>query len=137
MAKQPKFRPSLTAAQIEHILSLCKKESPLSDSSISCISVLAPFKAKIDNEGISAAYVTTREPKEVREAALLTELTGVEVQDPTNVPKEVIWEAAYNKYVASPESCTLEEIKNAQEYRYVHDLMSPEEIERFEQYPLK
>lgn len=51
-----KYRPVLTAVQIEKIIFLAKTETPISDSSRSLIGTLAPFLAKIQANAVNAAY---------------------------------------------------------------------------------
>lgn len=127
----PKYRPVLTAAQILHILTLAKTESPdISDMSISLISSLAPFQAKIENAGIQAAYTTS--PR----VSLLDSIGGASSESiPVDRPllKEDYWEACYNKFLATPIACSLEEIAGAQEHKYLHQLMTPEELAKFEE----
>ena len=145
-----KYRPVLTAEQITHILHLAKTESPISNASISVISVLAPFEAKILNAGIKPAY--TEAPKKDILESLGGRTPAQKMADPpriTSYPtdsassasspvstehltKEQRWEAAYNKWSTNPSSCSLQEIKDAQEHRYLNDLMSPEEMVEFE-----
>lgn len=121
--KALKYRPVLTAAQITHILSLAKLESPMTDTSISVIATLSPFLAKIENAGITPAYST--------QAATSKDLDlGGSYQHES---KEAYWEHCYTKTKANPTSCSLEEIEAANEHRYIKDLMSVEEQAVFEQ----
>lgn len=134
----PKYRPVLTAAQIQHILALAKTEHPsISQASMSLIATLAPFAAKIDNAGITAAYSTT--PKQ----DLLSSLGGDAPAAPSHISassnnqaalmsKEEVWELAYNKYQSCPAACSLQEIRDSKEYAYLNDLMSAEEVAEFE-----
>lgn len=124
-ASKVKYRPVLTAAHIEKILELAKTEQPtISDISISLIGVLAPFKAKIDNDGIQPAYIV--EPR----ASIMDKLGAI---DPKYGTKENHWEACYirvQEYGA--DQCTLEEIKASNEHKYLNGLMSDEEAAHFE-----
>jgi len=128
-----KYRPVLTGGMIEHILSLCKKETPISSESISVIGVLAPFQAKIQNDAIAEAY-TVAPPKPSLEESLGLEVpaTTPSSSTPPRVSKEEYWHLCHTKYTLSPESCTLTEIQAAREHAYLHELMSPEEVEAFE-----
>lgn len=132
-AAQPKYRPVLTAAQILHILTLAKTESPISSASISLIATLAPFQAKIENAGIAPAYTTSP----VVSATSLEGLGAAPLEDLSYNPvgsynKEEYWERAYKKYSANPVACSLEEIHAAKEHMYLHELMSAEEVVEFE-----
>jgi hypothetical protein len=145
-SKQPasKYRPVLTAAMIDKILALAKSEVPITDISISIISTLVPFKAKIDNAAITAAY--TPKPAKVREDLLsslgglapsLDKLDDLGVMSPiasttSCASKEEYWAACYAKYTLTPTDCSLEEIEGSNEHKYLNGLMSIEEIEVFE-----
>ena len=132
MSNKLKYRPVLTAENITHILKLAKTESPLSDASTAVIAVLAPFQAKIDNAGIVPAYTTSTPNKQEKANDLLDSLGFPSIRPDPTVPKEVLWKQAYKKFKASPATCSLVEIGYAQEYMYLHDLMSPEEMVEFE-----
>tara|TARA_R110002167_G_scaffold366375_1_gene595551 strand:- start:13720 stop:14166 length:447 start_codon:yes stop_codon:yes gene_type:complete len=130
-----KYRPVLTAAQIEHILTLAKLESPISATSFSVIATLSPFLAKIQNNAVTAAYSTTEKSSKFS----VSGLGGTSLAQPdnttydSNVSKEAYWEQCYTKYeIAGPANCTLEELDAVAEYRYLHDLMTPEEQANFE-----
>lgn len=83
-AKEPKYRPVLTSTQITTILYLAKiyglPDLKLSAPSMSLISTLAPFEAKIKNAGISPAYVTS--PKEPVDTYSLESLGGMDTLSP-------------------------------------------------------
>lgn len=134
MAPQPKYRPSMTAAQIAKIVSLCKLESPMSLESMTLIGTLAPFEAKIANAGILPSYTTKPKP------SLMESLTGEVASTDSyilhGVPydsKEDYWGACYALYAEDPNSLSLVEIKAAKEHMYIRELMSPEEITEFEE----
>jgi len=127
-----KFRPVLTAAQIEHILYLAKTEQPsITAASMSLISTLSPFQAKIANAGIQPAY--TMAPVKPK-AASIEGLGG----DPfvntklMGQSKEMYWADCYNKFSDNPALCNLDEIAAAKEHMYLNDLMSPAELAEFE-----
>lgn len=139
--KQTKYRPTLTADQITHIINLCKSESPLSNTSMAIMGVLAPFKAKIDLNTITPAYTTS--PRETLEESLGLTLTNEEQEAlykeitmppewPDSIDKEAFWLHCYNKYKDSPDTCTEEEKHGAYEHMYLNDLMTPEQIKNFE-----
>jgi hypothetical protein len=58
MSKKVKYRPVLTAEQIQHMLYLAKTEQPISSASLSIIATLVPWEAKIANGVANAAYTT-------------------------------------------------------------------------------
>lgn len=122
-----KYRPVLSQAQIAHILSLCKTD--LSQKSISIISTLAPFLAKIENDAVTEAY--TQKPKE-------SKLTDLGFQSHT--PKEIVdAETLHTKYLLCGENISefsLQEIQKIQEYRYTNDLMTPQEEVEYEEMQL-
>lgn len=136
-----KYRPVLKVSQIIHILKLAKSESPISSASISVIGTLAPFLAKIENDGIQAAYTiaptipkqSTLEslggtPASCDDSTLLSEISA----EGLALTKEEIWEKAYVLYKTNPTFCSLDTIQAAREHMYLNDLMSPEEAAEFE-----
>lgn len=134
--KIPKYRPSLTPNQIEHILNLAKLETPISSDSISIIATLAPFKTKIDNSGLAPAYTLVPKKPKIEDnlgfqVPDINPLSASEAQD--SITKEEYWEQCYNKWLVEPTSLSLKEIEASMEHRYLNDLMSLEEITAFEQ----
>lgn len=133
-----KYRPVLTASQILHILTLCKTESPISSESMSVIATLSSFQAKIENAGITPAYIQAAPKPKANslEALGFVGASSVETVDTTLAPtyedKEAYWSHCYAKYSTNPASCTLQEIHAAKEHMYINDLMSEEEVRVFE-----
>lgn len=139
-----KYRPVLSPEQIAHILYLAKREVPISELSFSLIATLSPFQAKIDSQAINPAYVQVQQgSKPSMLESLGGEVTVLPSDDMIGVPesinpnlsyrtKEEYWATCYAKYRLLPESCTVLEIKAAQEHMYLNDLMSPEEMVQFE-----
>jgi hypothetical protein len=124
--KLNKYRPSLTSDDILHIISLAKLEQPaISTASISVISKLAPFQAKIENEGLTASNANT-ELIDIAETVFNSAIKA------GHLSKEVYWQNCYNKWEDTPTFCSLDEIIGANEHRYLNDLMSPEEAVEFE-----
>lgn len=109
-----KYRPVLTASNINHILSLAKKD--MTQESISIISVLAPFEWKIKNASISPSHVTAPKPS-------LSESCGLEITTYEVNKSDDLW----HRYKESPASMTLAEINEALAYGYLNDLMTSEE----------
>lgn len=120
-----KYRPSLPAHLIAHIVDLAKKEIPMSTESIELIGILAPFMAKVENLAMAPAYTTT--PK-----LSMFESIGGEVADASE-PKEEYWYRCYLKLIAKPNQCSLKEIEAANEHRYLNGLMDALEMASFEE----
>jgi len=132
--KVSKYRPSLSACLINHILHLAKSEIPISQESIELIGILAPFQAKIKNLGITEAYITTPK-KSIEEKLGLYNTIATNLSDERYnncSSKEELWKQAYIKREKDRASCSLEELIWAEEHRYLHSLMSPEEEANFE-----
>jgi hypothetical protein len=117
MAAQSKFRPSFTQAQIRYILSIAKKQSPLTQQDCEIIAILSPFAAKIDNNALVPAYKTA---------------PPIEEQLGFSALPEQERELAFKKYQANPAHCTLQELDLAHAYRYEMELMLPEEMQLYE-----
>lgn len=123
-APKTKYRPSLTADQIRHLINLARSESPLSNLSIEILGVLSPFLAKIENAGIEPAYTTSSKPSIEEKLGMI---------ETSSIPKEEYWAECYSKWEKyGPTACTVQELKAVQEYKYLHNLMSAEEIIEFE-----
>lgn len=130
-----KYRPSLTDENILHILKLAKTESPISAQSLAVIKVLAPFLAKINAGAITPAYAASNNRQSLEEKLGLAPISQepmAPILTAESMPKEQYWAKCYDKYKASPESCTLLEIEAAREHMYLNDLMSPEDMVAFE-----
>jgi len=125
-----KHRPVLTAAQISHIVLLCKLEDPLSETSMSIISYLAPFLSKIENSGNVAAYEMIGRKPAHNSLEGLGIPTGENLLD--GMSKEEIWAKSYAKYELDRVSCTLQELQDAREHMYLNDLMTELEVLEFE-----
>jgi hypothetical protein len=145
-AKPPitKYRPVLSALQIDKILTLCKAEVPMEDITITLIANLSIFKAKIDNAAITPAYkvqpqLTSSDVLESLGGSALANsleslpaMPSVSIISTDTVTKEEYWLQCYNKYIQSPTYCSLEEIAASNEHKYLHNLMTPEEVTIFE-----
>lgn len=131
-AKTIKYRPVLTSIQIEQILHLAKLEQPISSLSMSLISTLAPFKAKIDNAGIQAAYSSEAKVPLMESLGSSDPHTETYNSSTPHLNKEAYWEQCFNKYQSEPSACTLEEIQGMREHKYLNDLMNEAELTEFE-----
>lgn len=129
-----KYRPSLSAETIAHLVTLVKADltsfSPINKAeSTQAIAVLAPFMAKIENAGIVPAYtVSNTRPTLAASLGMISETSLASPED-----KEVYWEQCYNKYVSDKMSCSYAEIQAAYEHMYLNDLLTPEQAALFEQ----
>ena len=140
MTKIKKYRPSLTEQQLRYIVSLAKKEVPLTELSYSVIQVLDTYLYKLGNNSIvpSSSYVLKPVANSLdslgAHSSTPGSTPGANTLDPEAYPDKVAyWEACYTKYITSgADSCNLTEITNAQEHRYLEGLMSEEEIAAFE-----
>lgn len=122
--KAQKYRPCLTSIHISHILSLCKRD--LTEASISIISVLAPFMAKIENSGVAPAY-------SMKQKTLGNVFSSLdEMADYSCLSAEEIRKKAFEKWSENPDSCSLDELEMVQTYRLENDLMSTEEAKEYE-----
>ena len=140
--KSLKYRPVLTATQIEFILTMAKLEQPISELSFSIIRTLAPFQAKIQNNSITPAYSTavgTTKGNLMDSLGGTDSLESLESLDSSSpyspsspYNKQAYWEACYKKFTSDPIHCSLAEIEAAQEHAYINDLMSAAEIADFE-----
>jgi len=91
------------------------------------------LRTKIANNALSPAYIVRKHADPAiailedlgADEAELDSLTGDET-------KEQRWERCYKKFNADPVSCTTSEILAAMEYKYLNDLMTPEEEANFE-----
>lgn len=129
-----KYRPSLTAENIQWIVEKAKTTSPLTPEAYSVIAVLDPFLTKIANSSITPAYSIAAKAKAKANSleSLGEGAASSEAVAAGTVSKTEYWAQCYQKYISNPSSCTLTEIANAQEHRYLNDMMSPEEIAVFE-----
>jgi hypothetical protein len=123
---KPKYRPSLSEEEVQYILLKAKEDyiatdSPISLAVVNKFSVLA---TKIANNAITPSHV--EKPK----VSLIESLGGT--QPSLQVTKEEYWAQCYAKYELDSTSCTVAEIKAAQEHRYLNDLMTPDEVARHE-----
>jgi len=127
-----KYRPSLTASNIQWIVETAKNTHPLTPEAYSVIAVLDPFLTKIGNNTLTPAYRINTKPKANSLEALGEGLESSKAVTAGTLEKTAYWEQCYNKYLLAPASCTLTEIANAQEHRYLNGLMGKEEMAEFE-----
>ena len=119
MTKQ--FRPYFTLPELQEIIT-CLKSHP-TPARLSLVRKLGFFIAKVEHEAVSPQYIPHPKPT-------LAQRLELEENIPANA--EVIGEAAYQKHLSSPNSCTPKEIAASLEYMYTNNLMSPEQEKEYE-----
>ena len=133
MAK--KFRPVLSPSQIHTILRICKERVPMSEEVMEVIAVLSPFYAKVQNEGIKAAYEI--EEGKGRFESIEKKLgmrvgVGINPLNQSEKNWDLIRKLAYDKYISNPTDCTILEIEYSNQYMYDNGLMSESEEREYE-----
>lgn len=113
-----KFRPSLTAAEVTHVITLCKRDG--SQLSLSVARQLSIFQAKIDNGLVQHSH--TVKPTLAEEVGFVQ----------SNEPAEMTPEEAYTNWRINPAALTLKQLQLAADYRYENDLMTEDEESRYE-----
>lgn len=127
----PKFRPVLSAAQISHILTLCRGNP--SAMSIEIIQKLSMFEYKVSNEIVKPAYVSTP-------IQSLAESCGFDSVDhhPTVINvSEISSEVLYNLWLKEPSALTVSQLKTVQNYRYEQNKMTIDEEKNYEREVLR
>ncbi len=119
-----KFRPYFTAAELQEIIT-CLKSHPTPRRLTIC-QYLESFALKINHGIVSPAHVNNPS---------LEQKLGFQNLDPSTpipISHNLTGEAAYNKWFLDPKSATPKEIAEAMNWRYLNDLMSPEEEAEYE-----
>lgn len=130
-----KYRPSLTASQIRHILALSKLN--MSQESIGIIKTLAPFEAKIANNAIDPSFTTIPSLSIEDSLGMASPLSPQGHQPTTTTTTPTIDKVAYNlkcyeKSINDMTKMSLSDIACAKEHMYVNDLMTSVEEEAYE-----
>lgn len=115
-----KFRPSLTAGQIEHIihiLSTAGENSPLNQS---CLKALRMFSLKAQHGIVSPSHLALG--RESLESSL-----GFTTSEPVTTV-----ELLYQVWQTHPSPLTPAQLQQVQSYRYQNNLMSPEEEQDYD-----
>lgn len=115
------YRPYFTLPELQEIIT-CLKSHP-TPSRLSLVRKLGFFISKIENEAVSPQYIHNPRP---------TLAQKLELEESTPENTEIIGEAAYQKHLSSPNSCTPKEIAASMEYMYTHNLMSPQQETQYE-----
>lgn len=114
-----KFRPSLTAGQIEHIihiLSTTGENSPLNQS---CLKSLRMFSLKAQHGIVSPSHLALG--RESLESSL-----GFSAEPVTTT------DLLYQVWQTHPTTLTPAQLQQVQSYRYQNNLMSPEEEQEYD-----
>ena len=106
------YRPYFTLPELREIIT-CLKSHP-TPSRLSLVRKLGFFIAKIEHEAVSPQYISNPRP---------TLAQRLELEESSSPNQELIGEAAYQKHLSSPSSCTPKEIAASMEYMYTHGLM--------------
>ena len=133
MAK--KFRPVLSASQIHTILRICKERVPMSEEVMEVIAVLSPFYAKVQNEGIKAAYEIGEGRgrfESIEKKLGMSVGVGINPLNQSEKNWDLIRKLAYDKYISNPTDCTTLEIEYSNQYMYDNGLMSETEEREYE-----
>lgn len=127
--KTPKYRPSLSAVQIEHIVDTLQNKSVIDDTDKSCLTVLVPFLAKIGVGSATPAYVTAaKEP-------LADFLSGTSTTDTDTgtLTKEQYWEQCYRLLAdKGAHHLSIQELEAANEWMYLDGVLTKLEQVEFE-----
>jgi hypothetical protein len=122
MTGEQKFRPYFTAAELLEIIAALK--SAPNPRRLTLCQYLESFLLKINHGIISPAH--TLEP------SLETKLGFPDPSTPIPISHSLTGEAAHQKWLVSPVSATPKEIAEAMNWRYLNDLMSPDEEAEYE-----
>lgn len=122
MTGEQKFRPYFTAAELQEIIT-CLKSHPTPRRLTIC-QYLEGFVLKINHGIITPAHVNN--------PSLEQKLGMVDSSTPIPISHNLTGEAAYQKWLVSPTSATPKEIAEAMDWRYLNDLMSPDEEAEYE-----
>jgi hypothetical protein len=123
-----KYRPVLTAQQISHLVTLCKRDG--SRDSLSCLGQLVLYEFKIQNELLQPALISA--PKE----KLINSL-GFDDGEESNPRKgtegiHIPAETLYNLWLVSPQELTVHQLGEVQKYRYENNKMTVDEEKKYE-----
>lgn len=117
---ESKYRPVLSSSHISHILSLCRND--MSAESLRVIGVLAQFEHKIKNQAVSPAYnVDIPQP-------LIVDLGFEKAEIKFQIDPKLL----YEKWKSNPAQLSVAELEAVRAYRYMNDLMMPEEMYKYE-----
>lgn len=117
-----KFRPSLTAGQIEHIIHILSTAGENSSLNQSCLKSLRMFSLKAQHGIVSPSHLALG--RESLESSL-----GFTQAAPA---KTTTVELLYQVWQTHPTTLTPAQLQQVQSYRYQNNLMSPEEEQEYD-----
>jgi len=120
MSSEQKFRPYFTSSELLEIISALK--SAPTPRRMTLVRYLESFLLKINHGIISPSHIT---------APSLESRLGMD-DSPVPISPALTGEAAYQKWLSNPVKATPHEISAALEWRYLNDMMSPEEESEYE-----
>lgn len=118
MAKQ--YRPSLSLAQISHILATYQALPQNTDAVVEITAKLGEFYYKASVGAVRPAHTSSSLQESL---GLLGESDGAE---------DEVGKVEYEKYRKCPAACTTKERVLALEYGYLNDLLNGDEITQYE-----
>lgn len=117
----PRYRPSLTAIHIAHIVSVLSSEVPLSEDSKDVLKVLRPFLTKIELDAIVPAFTAG-------ERLSITDRLG---DDNFSSQFLIDKKQCYNLWRQGIE-LSPRELEAAKDYAYANDLLTASEEQDYE-----
>ena len=115
--KRQIFRPALNGLEVIEIAAIQKRYAPLSD--VCKKFAIQEFKI---TQGVS-------DPSYIKEVSIEERLESVPIHA---LDKKLSQKEAYDKWIISAEACTLAELADVMQYKYINDLMSPSEEKEYE-----
>jgi hypothetical protein len=139
---ETKYRPSLTRRQIAQAINLAQADirahpaTGVATESLTLLTVLIPYLAKIDQEAITPSHVTAPKMSLLESLGEAVNPNPPELEQCTNDPdsfasKDEYWKHCYDR-MQTGENLSVREINAAREHMYLNDLMTDEEIFLFE-----
>lgn len=117
-AGKDKYRPYFSSEELAELI-LCLKQNP-SPKRLGIIKYLESFNIKITH-GIIGASATV--------ALSLAEKLDLVQEESSELADEIL----YNTWKLAPENLNPRQIESVMEYRYSHDLMSPQQDQEYEE----
>lgn len=125
-----KFRPSLSAAQISHLLWCLNSVDVHTEINKSCIKSLQVFKLKADHGIVTPSHVSTGRPDIMDSLGFIHKANGLMSQP--ELPPSYKEEMLYKVWKVTPHVLSASQLERVQMYRYTNDLMSPTEESEYE-----
>lgn len=118
-----KYRPYFTLPELHEIITALKSQP--TPNRMTLIKYLEKYCLEITHSVREESY--TPNPRKA-----LSQRLELDDSPPIPQPIQITGEAAYQKQLINPLHCTPKEIEAAMEYRYLNDLMSPDEEKQYE-----